>query len=138
MDKQSSPDDLWNRIPTYQFALNDFLNTGSEPLSKDEVFFRNGELSIKLDIHNQLVRIVLKAKGSDSNNIYPVLYVKIDGKVVDEYYVDSKTYKNYYTDLKLKPGPHLLSLAYVNDLKTGGLAGGDRNVWIQRVSLLEA
>ena len=137
-EKRSSPSDLWDRTPSAQFDLNDFSNTGSEPVSKDEIFFRNGEISIKLEIHNPLVRIVLESKGSDSNNIYPVLYVKIDGKVADEYYVDSKTYKNYYTDLKLKPGPHLLSLEYVNDLKTGGLAGGDRNVWIRRVSLLEA
>lgn len=137
-DKRSSPPELWNQAPSAQFDLSDFSNTGSEPVSKDDVFFRNGELSVKLEIHKPLVRIMLESKGSVSNKIYPVVYVKIDGKAVDEYYVDSKTYKNYYTDLKLKPGPHILSLEYVNDLKTGGLAGGDRNVWIRRVSLLEA
>ena len=136
-NKLSSPDDPWDRESARQYLLSDFSNLGRETVSKDEVFFRNGELSIKIDIHNSLVRIMLSAKGSSAKNIYPVLYVKIDGKVADEYYVNSKVYKDYYTDLKLEPGPHFLSLEYVNDLMTGGLTGGDRNLRIQRVLLLE-
>jgi hypothetical protein len=57
---------------------------------------------------------------------------------VDEHYVDSDNYRNFYTDLHLTPGEHVLTLEYVNDLKVGHLSVEDRNVWIQRVQLVEA
>ncbi len=135
--KNQSSNELWNHPPEITFTLKDFSQTGNEPLTHDELFFRNGELSRKIIIHNSLTRIVLSAKGSMVRNVYPVLYVKIDGKIADEYYVDSKGYKNYYTDVKLEPGKHILSLEYVNDLSAsrGWNKTEDRNVWIRRVEL---
>ena len=101
------------------------------------LFFTNGELSRKIYSHKSLVRIVLKAKGSAYKGSYPAMYVKIDGKLKDEYYVDSENYADYYTDLKLRPGGHTLSLEYVNDLCGAGPQPEDRNVWVDRLSPAE-
>lgn len=135
-DKQKTSDDLWRSQPSEVFALKDFSHPGPEAVNTGEFFFSNGELIKKVNIYNPLERLVLRAKGSPAKNVFPVLYVKIDGKIVDEYYINSKVFKNYYTDLKLSPGPHLLSLEYVNDVKNKGLTGEDRNVWIQKVFFL--
>ena len=136
VDRQIALAGFWNEQSTDVFSLKDFSHAGPEAVNVDEFFFMNGELSKKIIIHNPLERLVLSAKGSVSKNVYPTLYVKIDGKIVDEYYLDSKGYKNYFTVLRLTPGPHLLSLEYVNDFSAKG--GEDRNVWIQRVRLQNA
>ena len=99
---------------------------------------RNGEITKNINTHKPLVKLVLRAKGNSVKNGYPTLYVKIDGRIVDEYYVNSKAYKNFYTDLKLAPGEHVLGLKYVNDLCVGKLPSEDRNVWIQKVYFLES
>ena len=135
--KKNTPADQSNWTPVGVFTLKDFLTTGDEPVTQEELFFRNGELTKRIDILTPEVQLVLSAKGSKSKGKYPVLYVKIDGKVVDEYYVNSTTYQNYSTSLNLGVGSHLLSLEYVNDFRGDGLVSEDRNVWIRRVSLLE-
>ena len=134
--KRRSPADLWNHLPDDTFSLKDFSQTGGgRPAVKGDYLFTNGEVTRKINVHGALTRLVLRAKASPAKNVYPVMYVKIDGQVVDEYYMDSKGYKNYYTDMKLTPGTHLLGLQYVNDLSVGG---NDRNVGIQRVELRHA
>ena len=65
------------------------------------------------------------------------MYVKLDGKVVDEYYMSSMGYKNYYTDLKPAPGTHVLGLEYANDLRVGDKPSQDRDISVIRVSVIE-
>ena len=72
------------------------------------------------------------------NSTEHVILKDQQGKIVDEYYVDDKMYKNFYTVLRTTPGAHLLSLQYVNDLAAKAGSSGkleDRNLWIQRVEL---
>ena len=66
-----------------------------------------------------------------------MLCVKIDGKVQDVHYMESKSYKNYYSPLRVSKGEHLLTLEYMNDAKNGGSAEEDRNIWISRIEIVE-
>ncbi len=135
---KTGDEDLWKAVPDFSYNLSDFSSLNDQPVSHEEFFFRNGELFKKINISNPSVQITLSMKGSAVNGVWPVLYVKIDGKLVDEYYVNSKVYKKYRTKLTVAPGAHVLSLQYANDLCVGNLPSQDRNVWIQKIELQSA
>ena len=133
--KKRAPADLGPSAPEAVFFLKDFVPGDQEAMTAGELLFKSGELSKNIYIRNPLVMIVLHAKGSSARNVYPVIYVKIDGKIVDEYYVNSREYKDYTTVLELSTGEYFLTLEYANDLAIGKPVIEDRNVWIQRVEL---
>lgn len=110
----------------------------SYSFEKGGVLYQNAVVTKNIEVHNQLSILELECKGSAVKGVYPVLYVRIDGKLVNEHYVNSEVAKIYATALKLEPGTHLLTIEYVNDLSVGGLSRQDRNVWIQRLILREA
>ncbi len=118
------------------YPFKDFSTRSGEPLDAAEVLYKNEEISLKIEVHNPMTLLVLECRGSVAGRSYPVLYVRIDGKLVDEYYVNSETYKEFTTVVGLTRGTHRLSIEYVNDLRMGGLSSEDRNVWIRRASLL--
>ena len=133
-----APGDLWNRLPSATYTLDELTPVGKERLYQGEQIFRSGEFTREIVFNRPFVRLVLRAMATPADSIYPTLYVKIDGKIVDEIYVKSKVFKNYYTDLELVPGKHLLGLEYVNDLCVGTDLVQDRNVSIQKIYFLES
>ena len=136
--KASGPAGVWDRPSEWVLTLDDFSSASKVKAAQGELFFKSDELLKKIKVFHPLVRLVVKGKGDPARGIYPVLYVKIDGTLADEYYMDSSTYKNYYTDLKLTPGDHLLGLQYVNDVRLGSVSNEDRNAYIKQVELKNA
>ncbi len=121
----------------HSFALDDFSHIGLVTPTDRGMFFQNGEVHKKITNHNRLVMIELELKGSASKGVYPALYVKIDGKLIDECYVDNTDYKKFNIVTLLKPGTHMLSLEYVNDFQDRNRPAEDRNLWIRRVLVRE-
>ena len=120
------------------FALDDFTYTGPETPTDRGMFFENGEVQKKIITHNRMVMIELEMKGSVSYGVYPALYVRIDGNLVDECYVDYTDYKKYSIVTLLKPGMHMLSFEYVNDFQDPARPKEDRNLWIRQVLIRES
>lgn len=117
------------------YPADAFVRSDGEAAGKDGVLYSNVTLTKTIDFHRPASLLTLECKASRARGVYPVLYVKIDGKLVDEHYVNSEGFMTYYTSLRLEPGVHLLSIAYVNDLRAGGLSAEDRNVWVRQVTL---
>jgi len=136
--KKQVPSGPWGLKPSYVFRLKDLSIDVEGPAMVGDMLFRNAELKAGFHTSKPLTWVVLNASGTPCKNVFPSIYVKIDGKLADEYYVDSDNRKNYFTGVRLSPGEHTLSLEYVNDLSVGKLPSQDRNVFIYNVSILES
>ena len=101
-----------------------------EHVYEDGKMFWNGTLDARLEIPEGEAVISIKAKGSPANDIWPYMIVELDGKEIDEIFVDSPEWKEYVFKINTYAGVHVLSITFEND-------GGnwerkqDRNLYIR-------
>jgi len=88
-----------------------------------------GTMSAVIDVPKSATRLILRAKGSPSDNIYPYVIVELDGKEIGEAFVNNDDWKEYSFQLKAGEGLKVLSVTFCND---GGNAekNEDRNLYI--------
>lgn len=94
----------------------------------------NGELYHDLDVASSGdYQLVLVASGTPVQDVYPYVYIKIDGQTQGHFYLDTAFSKEFRKTITLAAGAHELALEFTND---DYQPPEDRNVYIYQVGLV--
>ena len=90
-----------------------------------------GTMSAVINVPNNATRLILRAKGSPSDNVYPYMIVELDGEEIGETFVNNDDWKEYPFPLNAGAGagPKVLSVTFCNDAGNAE-KNEDRNLYI--------
>jgi tetratricopeptide (TPR) repeat protein len=86
-----------------------------EDLSMEGRMEQNSAIKIEWEFESTPVRLSVRARGTAAAEVYPQLLIRVDNVPVDSFAVNSASAKPFETVLHVKPGPHVLSLEFIND-----------------------
>jgi len=99
---------------------------------EDGALYWNGSVHTVVLLPDGPARIVIYAKGSPADGVYPQMIVEIDKKEVGRVAVDSRDWQAYTFDVKTGSGFTVLSATFPND-KNNERKREDRNLYVGTV-----
>ena len=99
------------------------------------VLYTNGSLKTFVNVSEAGVYLItFRAKGSPVDNIYPFVQLKVNGEVVNSWYL-SNDWNEYTVKAPLtQPGTIGIEIAFINDAWKPE-KGEDRNVWVKEIKV---
>ena len=88
---------------------------------------------IKLDAGEYT--IVIRARGTQADGIFPYMIVGLDGEEIGEDLVDSSKWKEYPFNITTDGGIKVLSVKFIND-GSNAEKGEDRNLYVEKARIM--
>jgi hypothetical protein len=96
---------------------------------KEGNMYWTGKMSAVLALPQVAASLIVQAKGSPADGIYPYMIVELDQDVIGETFVNNDEWKEYIFPLKTKPGLKVVSITFCNDV-SDPQKNEDRNLYI--------
>ncbi len=124
----------WADHEPQSFQLEEFSNEQKQSYKmwQGEYFYPNGKIEKKINIQKSPARLAIYAKGLPVGKSFPMIVMKLDGKVVDCLYIDSLDYTHFYSLLEATPGIHRLSFECIHEGNDEAPLA-ERNFWIRKI-----
>ena len=98
--------------------------------------YGNGTIYGVLEAPAGRVTIIVQAKGSPADGIYPYMIVELDGEVIGETFVNNDEWKEYTFAVNTETGKKVLSITFCNDAQNIQ-KNEDRNLYIGEARIVK-
>jgi hypothetical protein len=123
--KQSNPSQLWQGKSG---SGNDIYENGNMNWS--------GVVNALLNAPEGEATVIIQAKGSPADDIWPYMIVELDGQEIGETLVDSIDWKEYSFPIKTNSGLKVLSVTFFND-GVNVQRNEDRNLYVGEARIIK-
>lgn len=114
-------------------AENMPVKTVGGPVTNGWNIWSNGYIQDTVQFPSTLLyRFQVVASGTYAGNKWPNMELRIDGKVVKSFTVNSSSWKTFTVDLTVSAASHTVAVAFTNDYYQNGQ---DRNLYADRVTI---
>ncbi len=148
--KKENPEEFESGMAAKRIRIENFKKTSAFEVSnvssvsrkdwqgrslKEKAAYRSGNMywsgtiDAVINVPEGNITIKVQAKGSQAYNIWPYMFVELDGKDIGQTFVDSSEWKEYNFNVNTDGGIKILSVTFANN---GGdsSSGEDRNLYV--------